>query len=170
MSNNSILLQKKFPALTVADIERLYSVYHSIKYRCGKHKNYLKVKCEWPTFKHYLTFICNEIEAGRDFRDWKRFATCRRFDNFHYRDDNCYIASHEHNIKEGTIKGFKVYDSHTKLTHSFTDVSIIELFEHNKDRFKISLKTFYKYIKLGKMIQVFNEQDEYQGFIKVSYL
>ncbi|EMW1607777.1 hypothetical protein AAEO70_003467 [Vibrio cholerae] len=154
---------------TLEQIKKVASVYNSMKWRCGRLKGYEDVKCEWETLECYIKFLVEEIETGRDFRKFNRYATQRLCDSGSYSTTNCFISSCSDNVKTAQAQPIQVYQSNDKLHPVYFKYGVKAFYNKNKDVLRVSLSKLYRMVKQNKWIDIYHS-GEFVGQVKIVVL
>lgn len=146
-------------------IRKIRGVLGSMKYRCGKHKSYLNVKCEFFSIWQFMEFLEIERQRGRDYTKIENPQIARIFDDGNYTANNCRVLSKSENIKESHNKPIIIFDSLNGKTSIFRH-GVINFYKINKEVLGFSLNTLYRKIRANKPIPIGDKGH----FIKVSFL
>ncbi|EPO2880114.1 hypothetical protein ACT7SV_001179 [Vibrio cholerae] len=140
---------------TLNQVKKIGSVFNSIRWRCGRLKGYETVVCEWQDLEEYIKFLVEEAAAGRDFRNYHRYATQRINDTGNYSTTNCFISSNNENVAAANSKLIQVYQSNDKLKPVFFK-GIKSFYRQNKDVLRVSLSKLYRMVKQNKWIDIYH--------------
>lgn len=157
-------LQEQYPHFK-HHIKKIRGVLGSMKYRCGKHKSYLFVRCEFIDIWQFMEFLEIERQRGRDYTKIDNPQIARIFDDGNYTFNNCRVLSKSENIKEAHAKGIKIFDSLNGKTSIFRH-GVKNFYKINKEVLGFSLNTLYRKIRANKSIPIGDKGH----FIKVSFL
>lgn len=157
-------LQEKYPHFK-NHIKKIRGVLGSMKYRCGNHKSYLNVKCEFIDIWQFMEFLEIERKRGRDYTKIENPQIARIFDDGNYNVFNCRVLSKSENIKDAHNKPIIIFDSLNGKTSIFRH-GVINFYKINKLVLCFSLNTLYRKIRANKPIPIGDKGH----FIKVSFL
>ncbi|EPM7840898.1 hypothetical protein ACTQ65_003418 [Vibrio cholerae] len=155
---------------TLNQVKKVASVYNSMRWRTSnKMKGYENSIVEWQDLEEYIKFLVEEIEAGRDFRKFNRYATQRIDDTGNYSTTNCFISSSSDNVKAAQAQPIQVYQSTDKTHPVYFKYGVKAFYNKNKDVLRVSLSKLYRLVKQNKWIDIYHS-GEFVGQVKIVVL